>query len=494
MFSLAPEQLQMNLPEAIQYVNELPTKEPTKFIKLLKEHIDLPTLIPNSFYSAYYSSETNQRDYLLESLVAILLLMQFFKFANISNFVTLLVFSPEICKFCRLPVGSIPDESVISKFKIKFENQLKLFFENLTLPVIDIFDDYDDSLPENSPDKGKNRIEIYDTTGLKPKVKENNPKYLQTEIKKQTSYKKFLESQGKGEKFNAHSAAYKNMSKQANANEAIRLCYSNGHFGYFYKYGKVTNGFGIPLHIHFLDKEFYDTQPKDFDTVEDQKYTFDNASLCPVLSAFHNRVGHGRFTTFLGDSEFDSYDNYGFLQELGFEKVLIPINDRNTPLTNTPVPVNSSGIPCCPKDNSRSFIPDGKCKGKNRSLRYKFVCPKSRRVNNKWQSDCEDKCRKTNSTVTTYTYPSSELRNYFGVHRGSKEWVETYKIRTIIERGFSSEKSHPALSHPNTYNSATLRADVYINAASKLITVMLAFALGKPEFMRNLKSLLKSVA
>ena len=107
MFSLAPEQLQMNLPEAIQYVNELPTKEPTKFIKLLEEHIDLPTLIPRSFYSAYYSSETNQRDYLLESMVAIVLLIHFFKFANVSNFVTLLVFSPEICKFCRLPVGSV---------------------------------------------------------------------------------------------------------------------------------------------------------------------------------------------------------------------------------------------------------------------------------------------------------------------------------------------------------------------------------------------------
>ena len=492
MFSLTPKYQQINLPEAIRHVNELPSKDPVKFIQLLGEHIDLPTLIPASFYLAYNASKTNTREYDLVSVMAIVLLMHFFKFANVSNFITLLVFSPAIREFCRLPEGSVPDESVISKFKIKFENELRLFFEGLTLPVMDIFDEYDASLPDSSPDKGKSKIEIYDTTGLEPKVKENNPKFVQSEIKRQSSYKKYLESQGKGNGFNVYAAAYKNLPKFANANESIRLGYANGHYGYFYKYGKVTNGFGIPLHIHFLDEDFYGGLPQDFETVEDQKYTFDNASLFPVLSAFHRRVEPGRFSTFLGDSEFDSYDNYGFLHELGFEKVLIPLNDRNTPDSNAPIPVNSSGAPCCPKDTSQTFLPDGSCKGKNRSLRFKFVCPKSRKVKNRWRCECEDKCRETNSTVTTYVYPSGDLRTYFGVHRGSKEWADTYKIRTIIERGFSSEKSHPALSHPNTYNCASLRADVYINAASKLITVMLAFALGKPEFMRNLRNLLKA--
>ena len=393
-----------------------------------------------------------------------------------------------------MPEGLIPAESAINKFKITFENELRLFFENLTLPVMDIFDEYDASLPNSSPDKGKSKIEIYDTTGLKPKVKENNPKFLQSEIKKQSSYKKHLESQGKGKNFNVYAAAYKNMPKQANANKAIRLGYANGHFAYFYKYGKVTNGFGIPLHLHFFDEGFYNHLPNEFDTVEEQKYTYDNASLFPVLSAFHNRVGHKRFSTFLGDSEFDSYDNFGFLHELGFEKVLIPLNDRNTPTDNTPIPLNADRSPCCPKYPSKTFISDGTCKGKNRSFRLKFVCPESYKVDNRWQSNCNDKCRDTNSTVTTYTYPCGDLRKYFGVVRGSKEWVDTYKIRTIIERGFSSEKSHPALSHPNTYNCASLRADVYLNAASKLITVMLAFALGKPQFMRNLNKLLKFAA
>jgi hypothetical protein len=136
-------------------------------------------------------------------------------------------------------------------------------------------------------------------------------------------------------------------------------------------------------------------------------------------------------------------------------------------------------------------MPDGSCKGENRSQRFKFVCPLSRKENNRWTSDCSDKCRHTNSTVTTYVYPSSDLRVFFGVHRGSKEWKETYKQRTIVEREIASMKSHPALERPNSYNCASMRADVCLNAAAKLITVILAFALEKPDYMRNLKQLIK---
>jgi len=252
----------------------------------------------------------------------------------------------------------------------------------------------------------------------------------------------------------------------------------------------ITNGFGIPLHIHFFDQDFYNNLPTDFETPEDQKYTFDNASLSPVFKSFFGRVGYGRFHTFMGDSEFDSYDNHGLLDELGFSKRFIPINDRNTPLSNEPIPRNSDNIPCCPKDGCTSFISDGSCKGKKRSLRFKFVCPKSVKVNNRWTSKCEDKCRKTNSTVTTYTYRSDNLRTFPGVLRGSKQWREQYKKRTIIEREISSMKSHPALERPNTYNCASMRADVFLNASSKLLTVILAFAIGKPSYMRNVKKVL----
>ena len=480
--------------DKVQQVNELSSRNPIKFLELLDQYIDLPTLIPQSFYRNYYSSPTNDRDYPLESLLAISLLMHFFKFATTSNFITLLLLSPAVCAFCRLPDGHVPTDSVMSKFKTTFENELRLFFESLTLPVMDIFSEYNASLPDDSPDKGLSETAVYDTTGLKPKVKENNPKTLASEVKRQSNYKKYLEQKGQDKGFNAYSAAFKNMPKFANANDSIRLGYANGHFGYFYKFGMLTNGFGIPLHIHFLDNDFYKSLPDEFDSPEQQKYVYDNASLFPALSSFHNRITHGRFTTFLGDSEFDSYDNYGLLNELGYSRVLIPLNERNTPLFNQTIPINSEGIPVCPNDHNSPFIADGSCKGINRSFRLKYVCPKSRKVSNKWVCDCEDKCRDTNSTVSSYTYPCGNLRVYSGVQRGSNEWSDVYKTRTIIEREISSMKSHPALERPNTYTCSSMRSDVFLNAAAKLITVILAFALDKPNFMRNLNKLLNSAA
>ena len=259
MFSLTPIYDQVNLIEQIKQVNELTNTNPLKFLQLLEEHIDLPTLIPQSFYMAYYASNTNDRDYSLESLLAVTLLMQFFKYSYTSNFNVLLHLSPAVREFCRLPEDRVPDESVISKFKIKFEKELHHFFDNLSNQVMDIFTKFDASLPEDSPLKGLNETLILDTTGLKPKVKENNPKTFQSEVSRQCNYKKYLENKGEGKDFNIYAAAFKNMPKFASANDSIRLGYANGHFGYFYKYGMVINGFGIPLHIYFLDKDFYDT-------------------------------------------------------------------------------------------------------------------------------------------------------------------------------------------------------------------------------------------
>jgi len=488
MFCLADELQQLSLVERISKLEALPRSDPIKFLNLLKEHIDLPTFIPHQFYEHYHSSDTNTRDYPLESILSILLLAHFFKFST-QNFLIMLSFSPELQKFCRLD-GSIPSASVISKFKITFSYDLLFFFNNVVPHVIDIFTEYNNSLPDDSPLKDLNENTIYDTTGLKPKVKENNPKFIAAEIKRQSNYKKYLNSKGEGKDFNIYAAAYKNLPKQASANSAIKLDYANGHFGYFYKFGMVSNGFGTPLNIHFLDEDFYKNIPDEFDSMEEQKRVSDNASLRPVITSFSKHMNNNRFTTFIGDSEFDSYDNYSFLHNCGFEKILIPINPRNSKQSkDISFPLNHENVPCCPR-NSLPFIAAGPCKGKNRSLRLKFVCPLSTRVKGKWSSNCEDTCRETNSTVTTYVYPNGDLRVFPGIQRGSDEWNENYKIRTVIEREFSSLKSNPAIDRPNTYNLASMRSDVFLSAITKLFTVILAFAVGQPQYMSNLRKLL----
>ena len=74
-----------------------------------------------------------------------------------------------------------------------------------------------------------------------------------------------------------------------------------------------------------------------------------------------------KFTTFLGDSESDSYDNLGFSKSLGFDKVFIPLNSRNKNNSiNSDLKFNTNGIQLCPL-NKRPFKPEGRCISKNRS-------------------------------------------------------------------------------------------------------------------------------
>lgn len=63
---------------------------------------------------------------------------------------------------------------------------------------------------------------------------------------------------------NAYAAAYKNIPKFSEANPNIKLDFVNGYFGYFYKFGILINGLGIPLSINFFDKDFYSSVEQEF--------------------------------------------------------------------------------------------------------------------------------------------------------------------------------------------------------------------------------------
>ena len=76
MFRLASDYEQLDLIGKVSELTKLPTHKPGKFLELMDKHIDLCTLIPLSFKYAYYASETNRRTYLLESILAVLLLMR----------------------------------------------------------------------------------------------------------------------------------------------------------------------------------------------------------------------------------------------------------------------------------------------------------------------------------------------------------------------------------------------------------------------------------
>ncbi len=476
---------QLNLFDQVSELNNLTFQEPLKFLELLKLHFDLSTFIPKSFYDNYYKNLGRNRDFELPSIISALLFMHFFNIPTTSLLCLFLALSPELKDFCHLT--KIPDESFFSRFKTTFEKDISNLFNSMIPSVLDICSNIDDNLPADHPHKGLSSMLIYDTSGLKPKVKENNPKTLVSEINKQKAFAKIIDNKN----FNPYAAAYKNMPKYAQANPNIKLDFVNGHFGYFYKFGILTNGFGIPLRIHFFDDDFYSTINTDFDTPEDQKYTFDNASLKPVLTPFLHSLPNNYFDCFLGDTEFDSYDNFGYLKQCGFKKVFIPINSRNTKYSE--LDVNEVGTPLCPIDKTE-FIPDGSCKGKGRSFRLKYVCPKSVRVKSNYICLCETPCRPTNSTVTSYKYPHKDFRLYPGIQRCSDEWQHTYKQQSVIERELASFKKNPSIEAPKTINTISMRSDLYLAAISKLITVILAYAINQPQYIRNIRKIIKFAA
>ncbi|NMM65301.1 ISNCY family transposase, partial [Clostridium sp. P21] len=202
-----------------------------------------------------------------------------------------------------------------------------------------------------------------------------------------------------------------------------------------------------------------------------------------------------KFKIFLGDSEFDSYDNFGLLKHLEFEKVFIPLNSRNQ--SNNKIgdlEYDIGGTPLCPL-TKEPFKSEGSCKGKNRSLRFKFTCPKSRRdKQGKCYNTCENPCTDKKSGRMTYVYPDKDFRLYPGVQRNSSEWDETYSIRAGIERSIASFKCNPCIERPRTINTTTMRSDLYLTAISKLINVILAYAINNPEYIRSINRLLKIAA
>lgn len=237
---------QLNIFDQFTELNHLASKQPVGFLQLLSNNFDLQSFIPQSFSDHYYADLGRDRKYNLTSILSALLIMQIFHIPTTVLLTIFLVFSPELREFCNFH-DSVPDESFFSRFKTEFGKDIAELFDSMALKVIDICEDINNNLPDDSPYKNLNSMLIYDTSALKPRVKENNPKTLVSEINRQKAFAKVLNN----ENFNPYAAAYKNMPKFAQANPDIRLDFANGHFGYFYKFGLLTNGWGIPLNIKY---------------------------------------------------------------------------------------------------------------------------------------------------------------------------------------------------------------------------------------------------
>ena len=332
------------------------------------------------------------------------------------------------------------------------------------------------------------QILTFDTSGVELFVNENNPKTLNALIKRLKSFYK-----DKPE-VDPYKMAYGLMPSQAASCPDAKQMYINGHFCYADKFGILTKGLGIVRDIVFFDDDFKAAHPelpveKKSDSPDEDKTISDSAALKPVLSDFFSAHPTFHPNTFLGDAAFDSADIYGFLKnDFGFQKVLIPYNPRNeSPLKK--VGYNEYGYSTCPNDPLLAMKYCGITSEKGRSDRIKWCCPKVRMKNGQWICECEHPCSTAKKGRTTYTYENMEFRMFPGIQRDTIEWDALYKIRTSIERAINHFKTNMCIAGKHTRNHATTKADVFLAGIASQLTVIVAFRMNCPEYIRSLKPL-----
>jgi len=473
------ENVQMSLLDIYCQVSEYKQDNQPEFFRLLNEHIDWDAVIPRRFQIAFYRRMGRKRKYSLESFIKALVLQDVFGYIEDTQLLNTLRHSKEMRDFCGFSLGrgtsGVPDASKITRFKQDFGVYLQGLFERLVEITDPICRGMDAELAD---------CLIPDTTGIESYVTENNPKFMSAKLRQAKAIAKVDPN------FDPYKGVYSLLPDAASSNPNVRQQYINGHFCYAQKAGIVTNGLGIVRHIALFDEDFKKDHPemeveKRSDNPDADKEIGDSTALKPMLSDFFKAHPDLKYSTFIGDSAFDSYDNYDLLiNGFQFQRALIPMNPRNS--GNSSVDFDENGTPLCPVDKTpMTYL--GKCAGKNRSLRFKWVCHKSAAVGLKRICNCEHPCTDSTYGKCVYTYPHKNLRLYPGIARGSEEWSNLYNKRVAVERTIYSFKEYGCVSHRKTSNPATTKADLFLAGIVQLIGVVLADALHQHKFAKRIK-------
>ena len=330
---------------------------------------------------------------------------------------------------------------------------------------------------------------IFDTSGIELYVAENNPKTLNSLISRLKSYYKDKPD------VDPYKMAYGLMPPHAASCPDAKQLYINGHFCYADKFAILTNGLGIVRHIAFMDDGFKAAHPevsveKKSDSPDEDKSIGDSSSLRPVLSDFFGLHPAFHPDTFFGDSSFDTIEAYGFLKdEFHFSKALIPYNPRNESSLEK-VGCNDYGYPTCPKDSSLDMKYAGHCHEQGRSDQDKWVCPKVHMVKGEWVCDCKEPCSTAKKGRTAYTYENMDFCMFPGIQRDSDEWASLYKTRTAVERAISHFKNSMCVAGRKTRSHPTTKADVFLAGIASQLSVIVAYRMNRPKYIRSLKPLI----
>lgn len=477
-------QTQLTLFDTFEYLQDFEKNDKVKFLKLLDENISFYTLIPLSFYRKY-NKKKGRNPYKLASMIKALFIKNIYGYNKISMLIDLLSSSPAVRKFCGFS-NKIPHKSQFSRFKNKYCNEIESMFKYLV--------NYTEPICRKMGENFASHL-IYDTSGINPYVKENNSRFFNNHLRK---VKKKYKGKGKS-KDDLIKIAYSTMPKKANSNNDIKLMYINGSFNYAYKFGLLTNAFGIVRHISFVDKEFTykynELNNFDYsDSPDDDKTIGDSNLLKPMLIDFFDNIDPKYpYHTFLADAALDKYEHYPMLlNDFKFKRALIPINKRNSSdkQTDEDFFINENGIPVCSKYNL-PFKNGGISREKGRSTRHKFNCPKTKTVKRKRICFCETPCSDSKYGRTTYTYPDQDLRAYPGIIRNTEHFKKVYKRRTVIERTNHLFKNVMGIGNSLQRNSNSFKFDLFACGITQLITLILADKVSALDKFKGLSNILK---
>jgi hypothetical protein len=451
----------------------------SEFLALLEEHINFEELIPVVFLWAFHRWTGRPREYQLVSFVKFCVLQKILGIERDSILLALLRMCSELREFCGF--DKTPDASKITRFKQDFVRYIQMVFDNLAEMTEPICREIDEK---------KADYLIYDPTGIEAYVAENNPKFLNAKL----NQAKKMSKNNPG--LNPHSLAYSMMPDTAAANPFAKQQYINGHFCYAHKAGILTNGLGIVRDIAFFDETFRRSHPevasKKTDNPVLDKEVGDSVSLRPVLSDFFEKHPAFSYKTFLGDSAFDTYDHYAMLRdEFHFDRVAIPLNNRNASFSKLNSDYDNDGVPVCPIDKTK-FNYLGTSGGKNRSRRFKWVCHKSKKVpkSTKRVCTCETPCTDSSYGRCVYTYPAKDFRLYPGIPRGTEHWHNLYRHRVLIERSIYLLKGPLGAANRKSHSVRTAKADLLFAGITQLVGVLLAYAINKRHLYKSIRKLI----
>ncbi|KGI40487.1 transposase [Clostridium tetani ATCC 9441] len=425
-----------------------------KFIKLFEKHINMKMLIPQSFYNAYYSSSGRPREYSLSSMLTAFIVQKILGISETELFINILNLSKELRSLCNF--NKVPHESQFSRFKSNFIQHLHSFFNRL----VDITEPICRKLNSEL-----SKIIIADTAGIEAYVKENNPKYFES-----------LLNTGK-------------VAKKKNSNI---VPYKFGHYCYALKSTTLVNALGILRHI-----DFNDTQSMDFEnnvSAKQAKDEYDSKTLIPMMKRYLAMHKDFKYNYFLGDAAYDRDDNYKYLIKDCNIIPIIPINPRNSSDLPQPSGFTDNGIPLCPKDSSLPMKLDGVTREKGRSMRVKWLCPKSKKVRingkTKYILSCENPC--TSSPCGRIYHPTinKDLRLNCPIPRNTEKWNNLYKIRTTTERTNNIIKHPLGLSTLKINKTNSLKAELLLAGITQLITVIIGYKINNKNKILSIKSLI----